>query len=361
MDKNDEEVFPVDGQLLMILPRAGASLRNPDVQLPTLRTDASGHYLEMRVEPDSGERSEVAVIRRVPIEDLCEEEWKELKTQCASLDLSVCADRGISKGLEKIKDPRIQRLLVALLTFLNPRQVAIVLFLYREAAKQSKSISIVAFRSNDLLESLGYSRAKDGSFPAKLRSQLNRDLVALHRTELVLAESFEKDTGIGAKVIIKSILRIKGYEIDRVPRDFDLAKAADYTYELADAYTVSLEFFEGPSRTGDYVLFSNSISTEQKRGNNAKNNYKMKLVVYLAGRIKWDKLTDEQYLLISKPYLLKNLDLLGSNHSRNSQILWRTIKELRDEGYILEARELPGKGKMTNIQLQINPEKLRCR
>lgn len=79
---------------------------------------------------------------------------------------------------------------------------------------------------------------------------------------------------MGAKVIVKSVLRIRDYEIDNVPRDFDLAKAADYTYELADAYTVALEFFDGPSRTGDYMLFPNSLDVRQKLGLNAKNNYK---------------------------------------------------------------------------------------
>jgi hypothetical protein len=59
--------------------------------------------------------------------------------------------------------------------------------------------------------------------------------------------------------MIKSVLRIKDYEIDNVPRDFDLAKAADYTYELADAYTVALEFFDGPGRTEDYVLFAINV------------------------------------------------------------------------------------------------------
>ncbi len=355
----EDTAFPVDGQLLMVLPRVGASVRNPDVQLPILRTDGNGYYLEMRVEPDPKDKSEVAVTRRVPLENLSTEEWEELKAQYANLDLSACTNQGISKGLEKIQDRRIQRLFMALLTFLNPRQVAIVLFLYREAAKQGNS-HLVSFRSNDLLASLGYTRAKDGSFTARSRSQLNRDLVALHRTELVLAQSLKKSTGVGAKVIVKSILRIQDYEIDHVPRDYDLAKAADYTYELADAYTVSLEFFDGPSRTGDYVLFSNSINTQQKLGSNAKHDYKMKLLVYLASRMKWDKLTDGQYLLISKQYLLKNLDLLGSNRSRNNQILWRTIEELKQGGYILEAQELPGKRKMTNIQFQINPEKLRC-
>lgn len=356
--RKEHTAFPVDGQLLMVLHRAGASIRNPDVQLPILRTDTNGYYLEMRVDADSKDQSEVAVTRRIPLENLSTEEWEELKTQYANLDLKACTDQGISKGLEKIQDRRVQRLFMALLTFLNPRQVAIVLFLYKEAAHQGNG-PLVSFRSNELLESLGYTRAKDGSFTARSRSQLNRDLVALHRTELVLAQSLKKGNTMGAKVIVKSILRIRDYEIDNVPRDFDLVKAADYTYELADAYTVALEFFDGPGRTGDYVLFSNNIDTQQKLGSNAKHDYKMKLLVYLASRMKWDTLQDGQYLLISKQYLFKNLDLLGINLSRNNQLLWRTIEELKQEGYILEAKELLGKRKGTNIQFQINPEKIR--
>ena len=359
MSKRNDTSFPVDGQLLMVLPRAAAALKNPDVQLPILRSDADGYYLEMRVEADIGDPTELAVTRRVPLENLSAEEWEDLKDQYAKLDLKSCSDQGISKGLEKIQDRRIQRLIMALLTFLNPRQVSIVLYLYRLAAQQGTGQS-VCFRSNDLLESLGYTRTKDGGFASKLRSQLNRDLVALHRTELVLAQSLRKGNNIGAKVMIKSVLRIKDYEIDNVPRDFDLAKAADYTYELADAYTVSLEFFEGPSRTGDYVLFANSIDITQKLGNNAKSDYKTKLLIYLASRMKWDIPQDGQYLVISKQYLFKNLDLLGSNSSRNNQIFWRTVDELKQEGYVLGAQELPGKKKVPNIQFQINPEKLRC-
>jgi hypothetical protein len=343
----------------MVLPRAGASIKNPDVQLPVLRSDEDGYYLEMRVDADTKETSELAVTRRVPLENLSTEEWEELKAQYAKLDLRSCTDQGISKGLEKIQDRRIQRLFMALLTFLNPRQVSIVLYLYKQAAQQGNG-PLVSFRSNDLLESLGYTRTKDGGFASKLRSQLNRDLVALHRTELVLAQSLRKGNNVGAKVMIKSVLRIKDYEIDNVPRDFDLAKAADYTYELADAYTVSLEFFEGPGRTGDYVLFTSDIDISQKLGSNAKSDYKTKLLIYLASRMKWDTLQEGQYLVVSKQYLFKNLDLLGSNSSRNNQIFWRTVEELCDEGYILGAQELPGKRRTTSIQFQINPEKLQC-
>lgn len=358
MSEDQDSLFPVDGRLLMVLPRAGASIRNSDVQLPILSSDGDGYYLEMRVDSDSVESSELAVTRRVPLDDITDEEWQELKTQYSTLDLARIRDQGVTAGLEEIQDRRMQRLFMALLTFLNPRQVAIVLYLYREAARQENG-AIVSFRSNNLLEELGYTRTKDGGFAAKVRSQLNRDLVALHRTELIFAQSLQKTDGVGAKVTVKSVLRIKDYEIDNVPRDFDLAKAADYTYELADAYTISLEFFEGPSRTGDYVLFTNTIDIKQKLGSNAKNDYKMKLLVYLASRMKWDSLREGQYLTVSKSYLFKNLDLLGSNQSRNNQIFWRTIEELQEEGFIIAAQELPGKKRTTNVQFQLDPQKIR--
>ncbi len=350
--------FPVDGQLLMVLPRAAASVNNPDVRLPLLRSDGDGYYLEMRVESDPKDAGEVAVTRRVPLEDLTRDEWEEVKQQYENLDFDALVDRGIGKGLEKIPDRKIQRLFMALLTFLNPRQVGIVLYLYRLAAEQNNGPE-VTFRSNDLLENLGYTRSKSGSFHAKVRSQLNRDLVALHRVELVLAKSLREGDKIGAEVLIKSILRIKSYKIENLSREFDLAKAADYTYELADSYTVSLEFFEGPSRTGDYVLFARDIDITQKLGSNVKNDYRTKLLIYLASRLKWDTPKDGQYLIISKQYLFKNLDLLGSNPSRNNQIFWRTVEELQQGGYILGAQELSGKKKAPSIQFQINPEKLR--
>jgi hypothetical protein len=351
--------FPVDSQLLMVLPRAGASIKNPDVQLPILRSDADGYYLEMRVEADFQENSEFAVVRRVPLEDISAEEWEDLKAEYSKLDWTTCQTKGISNGLEKVQDRRIQRLFTALMTFLNPRQVSIVVYLYKLAAQQNNGPT-VTFRSNDLLETLGYTRTKDGGFASKLRSQLNRDLVALHRTELVLAQSFKKSSNRSAKVMIKSILRIKDYDIDHTPRDFDLTKAADYTYELADAYTISLEFFEGPSRTGDCVLFPDHFNISQKLGSNAKCDYKTKLLVYLASRMKWDTLLDGKFISISKQYLFKNLDLFGSNSSRNNQIFWRTIDELKEDGYILGAQEIPGKNRITTIQFQINSNKLKC-
>ncbi|HEY9823973.1 MAG TPA: hypothetical protein V6D19_00880 [Stenomitos sp.] len=356
MAKKDEK-FPIDGQLLMILPRASASVHNPDVRVPVLRSDGETYYLEMRVEADAAEKSELAVTRRIPIENLTSEEWDELRQQYDRFDLQTCISKGLNNGLEKLQDRRLQRLCTALLTFLNPRQVSIVLYLYKEASLQ-KNGSIVYFKSNDLLESLGYKKTADGGFAAKVRSQLNRDLVTLHRTELVLAQSLDNGKSRSAKVMVKSVLRIKDFEVDNVPRDFDLIKAADYTYELADAYTVSLEFFEGIARSNDYVLLANNtLNIQQKHGVNTKNDYKSKLLVYIISRLKWDKLQDDRFLNISKSYLFKNLDLFGSNVSRNNQIFWRTVEELKQEGYVINACELPGR--TVCIQFELDPEKIR--
>jgi hypothetical protein len=359
VSEQTKDFFPVDGQLLMVIPRASASIRNPEVQLPILRKDKGNYYLEMQVNADTEDERELAVTRRVALDKLSQAEWKELEAQYDNLDLSVCNDVGINKALENIKDCRIRRLFLALLTFLNPRQVNIILYLYKEAAIQDNG-SFVSFRSNDLLDSLGYKRTKDGGFAARVRSQLNQDLVALHRTELVFARSLQKGEHIGAKVSVKSILRIRDFEIDKVPRNFDLSKAADYTYELADAYTVALEFFEGDSKQNSSVLFPKNIDLKEKSGGNAKRDYKTKLLIYIASRMKWDKLKEGQYLLISKNCLLKNLDLLGSNKSRNNKILWRTIEQLNEDDYIIEAQELMAKGKHTKIQFQINPQKIKC-
>lgn len=352
------DLFAVDGQLVRILPRAGASFRNPDVNLPVLRADAGGYYLEMRVEADPEEVGELALTRRIPLENLSREEWQELKQQYDNLDLEAYLSKGI-KGLDKIDDVRVRRLTATLLTFLNPRQVELVLYLYRAAAASDMGPD-VKFRSNDLLEVMGYSRTKDGGFHAVIRSQLHCDLMALHRTELVYAEETQKGENVVAEVTIKNILRIQKFKVDNVQREFDTDKAADYTYASADEYSVNLEFFHTPTPDGgDYVLLGN-IDMQRGKGSSAQHDYGLKLLMYLASRLKWDSPKDGQYLTISKRHLFKNLDLFGSNSSRNNSIFWRTVDELREKDFLVSARELPGKRKSSVlVEFQINPAKIR--
>jgi hypothetical protein len=343
--------FPIDGTLLQLLPRAGAVLRHPQMGLPQWQAQADGDYISMRLAAGP-EVSEVEISRRISLAYLGSEDRALIQTQLARLDLSPCLTQGLAKGLAPLGDRRLERLLTGLMTFLNPRQMAIVLYLQQLAHQQQSAT--VSFDANDLLQTLGYSRTADGGFASKLRSQLHRDLVALHRTELVFPSLKAK----GGKARIRGILRIKGHQVSGRGDGFDLWKAADYSYELADRYTVALEFMEGIQKTGDCLWFGGAIDLTQQLGSNAKNDSQMRLLIYLASRLKWDRPQDREYLILSKPSLFRALDLLGTNSSRNNQIFWRTVEALKQIGYLVNAQELPGK-QINSIQFQINPSFLR--
>lgn len=347
--------FPVSSQVLDVLIHVGATIRNPDVQPPVVRSGQDGRYLEMHISTDSEDNSEqIACVRRVSLDHLSVEEWEQINKHCADLQLQSCVDNGLSKELEQIEDERIRRAIYALLTFLNPRQVAIVLFLYREAHR-SKTGPRVYLNVNELLKALGYTQNADGGFPAKYRSQLHRDLVALHRTEILMIRqqpSLRRGRINRTKLIFKSILRIKDVDLDNLPRDFDIIQAAEDGYGSADGYTIELEFFE--TEPGGAVFFSEDLELNQRRFARTSEDYETRLIIFLASQIK-----DEVLLVISKRALYKKLDLLSTNSGRNNQLLWRTIEALKQRGYILNAAEIPGKRWPTKIEFEVNPEKLR--
>jgi hypothetical protein len=210
----------------------------------------------------------------------------------------------------------------------------------------------VTFNSDDLLVALGYTRTRDGGFASKVRSQVHRDLVTLHRVELVYPQSIVegKMEATKRKVEVRSLLKI----VDFVPErgtGFDLFRAADLSYEMAESYSVELS-----CRGAAKILFPSSIDLSQRLGGNAKNDYRMRLLIYLASRVAWGTISDGQYMILSKQGLFNNLDLLGSNSSRNNQIFWRTIELLKQEKFLISAQELPGKSKLNSVQFQINPD-----
>jgi hypothetical protein len=353
-----QSVFPFDGQIAKYLPRGGATLKNPDAQTPNLRQDDKGvWFLEMTFAADPEHQSEVELTRRIPLDNLSQEDWQSLQHWYANLDFKKIIAQGISNGLDKIDDTKVQRLFMSLLTFLNPRQVAMLIYLYQAADNQG-STPLVKFESNELLEALGYSRSNEKRFPAEVRAQLNRDLVALHRMELVFPDPDQDDSATRATYIIKSILRIEKYSVDKGGRKtFDWQKAADYTHELADGYTVSLGFFDTIKRGSDYLLLSKDIDLRQKANGQTSRDYDMKLRTYLLSRMAWDKLKEGQYLDVSQNYLLKYLELFGSNKSRNKTILWKVIDELKADNFILDYKVIVDKKKQESIRFSMNMNK----
>ncbi len=354
-------VIPISTHLLRLLPRGGVSVRNRDLRAPLLRLDPSGNFLEMRIESDPNEPSEFGLVRRLSLERLSVGEVEDLRSAVEALDWAACVGLGVTQGLGAIETRRWERWLTGLLTFLNPRQMALLIYLYRTAYATGSmstsvlSVSTVEFGSDDLLGQLGYTRTKDGGFASKLRSQLHRDLVALHRTELVYPRSVTIGNFSDAqnrRVEVRSVLKILEAVPERSGSGFDMFRAADQTYEMADRYRVRLNFWDDRSM----LRLPGAMNLSQRLGGNAKNDYRMRLLIYLASRMSWDVLSDGQYMILSKALLFKNLDLLGTNGSRNNQIFWRTIEGLKQEKFLINAQELPGKQKMNSIQFQINPQ-----
>lgn len=347
--------FPVEGHLLRLVARAGIPLRNPDVRPPLVRIEGEDSFLEMRVETSE----EVGLVRRMGMEALSPESRAEFSIALEKMDWTACVQKGLAQGLEAIEDRRVERWLTGLMTFLNPRQLAILLYCARLGS------GAVSFKSDDLLGALGYTRTRDGGFASKIRSQIHRDLVTLHRIELVYPRSIALGkTGTDAshrKVEVRSLLKIVDFVPERSDSGFDLFRAADLSYEMAERYTVVLSC-EGSARenlqvAGSHrILFPQAIDLSQRLGGNAKNDYRMRLLIYLASRMAWGTISDGQYMILSKQTMFKYLDLLGSNSSRNNQIFWRTIELLKQEKFLLSAQELPGKSKLNSVQFQINPE-----
>ncbi len=351
------DAFAVDGHLLRLASRAGIPLRNPDLRAPFVRECNEGTFLEMRVE-SSGD-GEWGLVRRIAIENLSPEALDTLPIALEQMDWSVCMGKGLTQGLIGVQERSQMRWLNSLMTFLNPRQLAILLYCYQQPTSASIRVRLT---SDDLLMALGYTRTKDGGFASKVRSQVHRDLVALHRVELVYPRAIVLGKAAGEstsrKVEVRSLLKIVDFVPERSAAGFDLFRAADTSFEMAERYTVELTCVSGlrDGSTVGRVLFPRTMDLSQRLGGNAKNDHRMRLLVYLASRMAWGLLSDGPYMTLSKQGLFNSLDLLGSNSSRNNQIFWRTVEGLKQEKFIMSAQELPGKNRMNSVQVQINPE-----
>ena len=139
MNKKDI-VFPVDGELLMILPRAAATIRNSDVQLPIFQLDADGYFLEMRVQADPKDKSEVALTRRVRLEDLSQEQWEEMKAQLeAQTPMSIEEMQELGMFELFVPNPKHKQKAIELIRWLDGYIDKRLISKYRDAASAGDS------------------------------------------------------------------------------------------------------------------------------------------------------------------------------------------------------------------------------
>lgn len=356
--------FGVDGEIVRYLPRGGATLKHPDAaERPTIERDGERWFLQLRIGQNtegSGERSAAPeVIRRIPLDNLSEEDWENLKLYYNNIDFQDVIDKGLVKSFMKITDRKVQRMFIGLLTFLDPRQVSILLYLYRSAWENSGPV--VYFGSNDLLESLGYQRSNEGTFPSNLRAQLSQDLWKMHSTQLVFEDPEQDRNSQKVRYMVRSILTIQSFEIDRELRQFNrdgfnIESAAD-SLHLADAYTGVLNFFKTIEENGSFILLPKDINLKQKDGLQASRNYRMKLFTLLLSYITRDDYREGQYLCLMLQDLLADLELQGSNSTRKKATIWKAINELKQSGDLLDVRERTI-GRKTEFQFLINKDRI---
>ena len=133
--------FAVDGHLLRLVSRAGIPLRNPDLRAPLIRGEGEGAFLEMRVE-SSGD-GELGLVRRIAIESLSPEALEIMPIALDQMDWWACVNKGLAQGLAGVQDRSQTRWLTSLMTFLNPRQLAILLYCYQQSTLAQSTLALV--------------------------------------------------------------------------------------------------------------------------------------------------------------------------------------------------------------------------
>jgi hypothetical protein len=367
----DKGFFPVDGDFIQMLPKAGASFKHEDAsERPTLETIDGKLHLVFRMRspqqnPLSAEGQKIGQeyepTRSLPLENFSKKDLQILTEFYQKFDFGEIIAQGLCAALEKVNDRKVQQAFLAYLTFLNPMHVSIALYLYRAMHEQGGA-PIVYFECNDLLDEL-YGRYNDGTFSSEVRRKLNQALRDLHRFDIHCPDPDQDPNASRERTLIRNILRIESYEIDKHRLElqggtFDFEMAADFTRKLPDAYTVSLGFYKTIQSGGNYILLPKNINLKQPDSLQAARNYKMKLQTYLWWFIETHKTEDYEYFHISLTDIIKHLELRGRNNSRKKSVVWEVINELQSEGIILECKEIVGSRRQVNIQFRLNPEKI---
>ncbi|NJL38799.1 MAG: hypothetical protein HC899_20190 [Leptolyngbyaceae cyanobacterium SM1_4_3] len=175
---------------------------------------------------------------------------------------------------------------------------------------------------------------------------------------MVFAQAIERDGNRDARLIIKSILIIEEFTVKNYPRKFDLEEVFLHMHGAADSYTIMLRFYGGFNGIQDAVTLSKDISLAQEEKVNSKHNYRLKLIIYLSSRLRWDKPDASGYYYIARNILFKHLGLFGKNIPRQNQTLWQAIDQLIGEGLIESAHTIEGNRRASKIAIKLNPQKI---
>lgn len=344
--------FPVDGKLMQILPLAGATFNHPDApERPELEQIDGNWNLVFRVRRQEGLLTR-EVARYLPLDDFSEGDLQVLQQFYSNLDFRQVIDVGLRKGLSQIENPKVRSSFLSMLTTLNPRHVAILMYLYRTSHEQNNG-PLVRFETNDLLNEL-YERSNSrGIHDSNKRGTLRRDLWALHRTEIHYSDPQQSADSNRVRILVRTPITINAYEIDRERLSFSDGNfdwGTQDTDRTPDSFVVQLNFY----RSGGSVLFPKTLSLKQPRDLQTSRDSRSKLLYFLLSRL--SEVREGEYIFASLDELAGAMELNDSNPRRKKATVRKMILRLATEGWLKETLEVLSGRKFVGYKCLFNPQ-----
>lgn len=365
-----EYLVPMDAQLLSILATAGAPFKDPFVNLPSVESEADGQCaIVVRVrgglyQDDDGLELE----RRYQVGKLEDDEFDFIQLNVATSTQNPEFRVHTQKVIKSLgeSDPeryrgaefrRLQRILLGVSLFCGSRNLETIYLLYKAAYEQETKTPLIDTRQ--LLEARGYKRRENiRDYDPNISSQLAQEMLSMHRTEIVFQATTPTQSGQKGRrdvaIVYKNILRIKrAFYQNRPEEEVDFERAGDLTFQLPDVYEVELGFYDEK----DTILLSLPTRGVLAPSANYSRDYQSRCLVYIAGRLSWDKKIP---MWISKATLLRKSGILGTNSTRNNQLLQQALENLLEQKYLLQAEIVSKPGRRQDaVKIVPNPEKIR--
>jgi hypothetical protein len=349
--------FPVHPMLLEIMSYVSRHVRSGEPARPSL--SAVGHQLYLEVHNVAGniEEGEVSWSRSLELKNLPPDARESIQQQLDLVDFEQCQTNGLSVGLAQVTDNDTKSILHELLTFLNLRQQKILFHLYQKAFSLETGPQ-VTIDTNDLMEALEYKKGNDGYFYSSDRERVCQDLSILESVRITYGAPVVTEKGVIADIKRINLIAIKGYQRSKADDpNFGWKEALRFDSDLPSKITIRLEHWATREEDENYVLISNDIDVSHIDGRGRREDYRFRLLVYIASRMHKKGLIDNRFLRLSKYYTFKFMGLFGKNDSRNNTYFQAAAKQLIEEGFLRSWKEVQA-DRQQYFEFEINHSKL---
>lgn len=343
--------------LLEIMSYVSRGVRSGELSRPNLLEVGQQLYLEVQNAPGSVDEGEVGWVRSLELKDLPPDARESLQQQLELVNFEECQTKGVSVGLAELTDDDTKSILYELLTFLNLRQQKLLFHLYQEAFVQGTG-PMVTVDTNDLMRTLGYQKGSDSYFYSSDRERVCQDLSILESVRITYGAPVLTAEGVVADIRRVNMLSIRGFQRRGADDpNFDWREALRFSSDLPSKMNIRLEHWAAREEDENYVLISNDIDVGHIEGRGRKEDYRFRLLVYIAARMHKKGLIDDRFIRLSKHYTFKFLGLHGKNDSRNNAFFQAAARQLIEEDFLRAWKEVQA-DRQQYLEFEVNSNKL---